>query len=36
MKIKENSHVMVNQFQGNFYSITPSCRKIKSVFRDVK
>ena len=27
---------MVNQFPGNFRSKTPSCRKIKSVFRDVK
>ena len=35
-KIKENYLVLVNQFQGNFHSKTPSCRKIKSVFGDVK
>ena len=35
-KIKENYHVLVNQFHWNFHSKTPSCIKIKSVFRDVK
>ena len=35
-KIKENYHVLVNQFHGNFNSKTLACRKIKSVFRDVK
>ena len=35
-KIKENCHVLVNQFYGNFHSKNTSCRKIKSVFRDVK
>ena len=35
-KIKENCHVLVNQFHGNCYSQTTSCRKIRSVFRDVK
>ena len=33
---KENRHVLVNQFHGNFHSKTVSFRKIKSVFRDVK
>ena len=36
LKIKENCLVLVNQFNGNFRSKTISCRKIKSVFRDVK
>ena len=36
LKIKENYHVLVNQFQGHFRSKTLGCRKIKSVFRDVK
>ena len=36
LKIKENYHVLSNQFHGNFRSKTLSCRKIKSVFRDVK
>ena len=36
LKIKENCHVLVNQFYGNFISKTLGCRKIKSVFRDVK
>ena len=35
-KIKENCHVLVNQFHGNFNSKTLGCRKIKSVFRNVK
>ena len=35
-KIKENYHVLVNQFHGNFRSKTLCCRKIKSVFREVK
>ena len=29
VKIKENCHVLVNQFQGNFQHKTLSCRKIK-------
>ena len=36
LKIKENYHVLVNQFHGNFRSKSLSCRKIKYVFRDVK
>ena len=36
LKIKENCHVLVNQFHVNFHAKTPSCRKMKSVFRDVK
>ena len=36
LKIKENYHVLVNQFHWNFRSKTLSCRKIKYVFRDVK
>ena len=36
VKIKENYHVLVNQFHGNFHAKTPSCRKIRCVFRDVK
>ena len=36
LKIKENCHVLVNQFHGNFRFKTLGCRKIKSVFRDVK
>ena len=35
-KNKENYHALVNQFHGNFHSKTLCCRKIKSVFRDVK
>ena len=35
-KSKENCHILVNQFQGNIYSKTLVCRKIKSVFRDLK
>ena len=35
-KIKENCHVLVNQFRGNFCSKTLSCRQINCVFRDVK
>ena len=36
VKNKENYHVLVNQFHGNCHYKTPSCRKIRSVFRDVK
>ena len=36
LKIKENCHVLLNQFHGNFCSKTFGCRKIKSVFRHVK
>ena len=36
LKITENYHVLVNQFCGKFRSKTLGCRKIKSVFRDVK
>ena len=36
LKIKDNYHVSVSQFHGNFRSKTLSCRKIKYVFRDVK
>ena len=36
LNIKENSHVLVNQFHENFRFKTLGCRKIKSVFRDVK
>ena len=36
LKITENYHVLVNQFQGNSRSKTLSCRKIKYIFRDVK
>ena len=36
LKIKENCHVVANQFHGNFRSKTLSCWKIRSVFRDVK
>ena len=36
LKIKENCHVLVNQFHGNIHSKTLGCRRIKSVFRDVK
>ena len=35
LEIEENHYVLVNQFHGNFRSKTPSCRKIKYVFRDV-
>ena len=35
-QIKENNHLLVNHFHRNFHSKTPSCRKIESVFRDVK
>ena len=35
-KIKENCHVLVNQFHGNFHFETPSCRKLSLVFSDVK
>ena len=35
-EIKENCHVLVNQFHGNFCSKTLGCRKIKSVYRDVR
>ena len=36
LKIKENYHVLVNQFHGNFRSKTLSCKKIRFVFREVK
>ena len=36
LQIKENYHVFVNQFHGNFHSQTPICRKIISVVRNVK
>ena len=36
LKIKENYHLLINQFHGNFRSKTLSCRKIKYIFRDVK
>ena len=36
LKIKENCHILVNQFHGNIHSKTLGYRKIKSVFRDVK
>ena len=36
VKIKENCYALVNQFYGIFCSKTLCCRKIKSVFRDVK
>ena len=36
LNIKENCHVLVNQFHGNFSSRTLCCRKIKYVFTDVK
>ena len=35
-KSSKNCHVLVKQFHENIHSKTPSCRKIKSVFRDVK
>ena len=35
-KNNENCYVLVNQFHGNFRSKNRTCRKIKSVFRDVK
>ena len=35
-KINEYCHVLINQFHGNFQSKTPSCRRIKYDFRDVK
>ena len=35
-KSTENCHVLVNQFHGNIHSKTLGCRKITSVFRDVK
>ena len=34
-KIKENCHVLVNQFHENFHSKTLSCRGIRSVLGDV-
>ena len=36
LKIKENCDVLVCRFNGNFYSETLGCRKIKCVFRDLK
>ena len=35
-KSKDNFHVLVNQFHGNFRSKTVSFRKIKSVSRDLR
>ena len=35
-KLKKNCHVLVSQCHGNFRFKTPGCRKIKSVFRNVK
>ena len=35
-KIKENCHVLANQFHGNFHYKTFSCGKLKSVHRDLK
>ena len=35
-KKKENCHVFVNEFHGNFRCKKLGCRKIPSVFRDVK
>ena len=35
-KIKENCHVLVNQFHRDLHYETPGCTKIKCVFRDVK
>ena len=35
-EIKENCHVLVKQFQGNFHNKTPSCRENRSVYSDVK
>ena len=36
LKIKENCHLLVNQFHQNFLSKPLGCRRIKSVFKDVK
>ena len=36
LKIKENCHVLINQFHGAFRSKPLCYRKIMSVFRDVK
>ena len=36
LKRVENYHALVNKFHGNFNLKAASCRKIKSVFRDVK
>ena len=36
LNIEENYHVSVNQFTGFVRIKTPSCRKIRCVFRDVK
>ena len=36
LKIKENCHVLVNWFHGNFRFKTLGWRKMKSVLRDVK
>ena len=36
VKFEENCHVLINQLHRNFHSKTLSCRKIKSVFRDVE
>ena len=36
VKIKENCHVLVNQFRGDDRSKSLSCRKTQYIFRDVK
>ena len=36
LKITENCHILIKQLHGNFRSKTLGCRKIKTVFRDVK
>ena len=36
LTLKENHHVLVNQFNGNFRSKTFGCKGIKYLFRDVK
>ena len=36
LKIKENYHVLVNQFHENFRFKTPSCWKIKADLSDVE
>ena len=36
LKVEKNYHLLVDQFHGYFRSKTLSCRKISSVFRDVK
>ena len=34
--VGDNCHVLVNQFHENFRSKTLGCKKIRSVFRDIK